>query len=317
MREDFTYPSADGKNNIHAIRWIPEGSPKAVLQIIHGMVEYVERYEDFAEYLCARGFLVTGEDHLGHGQSASDEDSLGYFGKGGNAYIIQDIHRLRGITSAEYPDIPYFMLGHSMGSFLLRQYLVEGEADAYAYGLAGAIVMGTGWQPEIALKLGTGLSGLMEMFRGDHHRSKLLEKVSLGSNNRKIKNPRTKDDWLSKDEKVVDDYSANPLCQFHFTTNAYYNMFKGMRKCQDRKLMQRIPEGFRMVLISGAEDPVGSYGDGVRKAYMVYLENSKADVDIKLYSDDRHEILNETNREEVYRDIEAWMCRGFEGPDEI
>lgn len=221
--------------------------------------------------------------------------------------MMEDIHRLRKMTTEEWPDIPYFMLGHSMGSFLLRQYLVEGEKAPYAEGLSGAIVMGTGWQPGIALKLGTALSGFAEMFRGDRHRSRLIEKMALGSNNRKIKNPRTKDDWLSKDTEVVDAYEENPLCQFHFTVNAYYNMFKGIRKCQDRQLMKRLPEKFPMLFISGAEDPVGNYGDGVRKAYMVYLENSAADVHIKLYEEDRHEILNETNREDVYSYLLTWL----------
>ena len=184
---------------------------------------------------------------------------------------------------------------------------MEGETAPYAEGLSGAVVMGTGWQPDIALKLGTTLSGFTEMFRGDRHRSRLIEKMALGSNNRKIKNPRTKDDWLSKDTDIVDAYEENPLCQFHFTVNAYYNMFKGIRKCQDRQLMKRLPEKFPMLFISGAEDPVGNYGDGVRKAYMVYLENSAADVHIKLYEEDRHEILNETNREDVYNYLLTWL----------
>ncbi len=307
MREDFTYPSSDGKNMIHGIRWTPEDKPIAVLQIVHGMVEFIARYEEFAEYLTRQGFAVVGEDHLGHGESAMSEEDLGYFGKGGNGFLMEDIHQLRKMTTEQWPDIPYFMLGHSMGSFLLRQYLVEGEKAPYAEGLSGAIVMGTGWQPDIALKLGTTLSGFAEMFRGDRHRSRLIEKMALGSNNRKIKNPRTKDDWLSKDTDVVDAYEENPLCQFHFTVNAYYNMFKGIRKCQDRQLMKRLPEKFPMLFISGAEDPVGNYGDGVRKAYMVYLENSAADVHIKLYEEDRHEILNETNREDVYNYLLTWL----------
>lgn len=221
MREDFTYPSSDGKNMIHGIRWTPEDKPIAVLQIVHGMVEFIARYEEFAEYLTRQGFAVVGEDHLGHGESAMSEEDLGYFGKGGNGFLMEDIHQLRKMTTEQWPDIPYFMLGHSMGSFLLRQYLVEGEKAPYAEGLSGAIVMGTGWQPDIALKLGTTLSGFVEMFRGDRHRSRLIEKMALGSNNRKIKNPRTKDDWLSKDTDVVDAYEENPLCQFHFTVNAY------------------------------------------------------------------------------------------------
>ena len=308
-REDFTYLSTNGTTQIHGIRWIPDGEPVAVLQLVHGMVEFIARYDNFAKYLCDNGFLVIGHDHLGHGQSVMSEEELGYFGKGGNAFLIGDIHRLREQTEAAYPGVPYFILGHSMGSFLVRQYLVEGEPEAYANGLTGAIAMGTGWQPNAALKMGKLVSGVAEMARGDHYRSKLIQNIVMGSYNHKIKNPRTKDDWLTKDTEIVDVYTNEPLCQFRFTTNAYYNMFKGIEKCQDRKLMKRLPEDFPLLLISGADDPVGNYGDGVRKAYMVYLENSPADVDIKLYEEDRHEILNETNRIEVFRDLKHWLMR--------
>ncbi len=309
MREDFTYPSTNGTTEIHGIRWIPEGKPIAILQLVHGMVEFIARYNDFAKYLCDSGFLVIGNDHLGHGQSVLTDEELGYFGKGGNAFLIGDIHRLREQTEASYPGVPYFILGHSMGSFLLRQYLVEGNPEAYANGLAGAIAMGTGWQPKAALKMGKLISGMTEMTRGDRYRSKLIQNMVMGSYNHKIKNPRTKDDWLTKDTAIVNAYVDEPLCQFRFTTNAYYNMFKGIEKCQDRELMKRLPEDFPLLLVSGADDPVGNYGDGVRKAYMVYLDNSSADVDIKLYEEDRHEILNETNREEVYQDLKTWMMR--------
>ena len=311
-KDEFYFPSKDGNTEIHTIEWKPEGEVRAVLQLCHGMVEYVDRYDEFARFLCEKGFYVVGNDHLGHGKSVQSKSEYGYFSdRYGNTCLIGDIHTLRQRIAAKYPDVPYFILGHSMGSFLLRQYLVEGEEAPYAEGLSGAVVMGTGWQPGIALKLGTTISGFTEMFRGDRHRSRLIEKMTLGSNNRKIKNPRTKDDWLSKDTDVVDAYEENPLCQFHFTINAYYNMFKGIRKCQDRQLMKRLPEKFPLLFISGAEDPVGNYGDGVRKAYMVYLENSAADVHIKLYEEDRHEILNETNREDVYNYLLTWLKNRF------
>lgn len=316
MREDFTYLSSDGKTSIHAIRWTPEGNPKGVLQIIHGMLEFIARYEPFAEFLCDHGYVVTGEDHLGHGQSVTGEEELGFFGKGGNAMMIADIHALRRITEEKYPGVPYLMLGHSMGSFLVRQYIVETGADddgdrkeVYAKGLAGAIAMGTGWQPEGTLRFAQFVSGVSEIAQGDHHRSKLLDKLVMGAYNRRIRNPRTKDDWLSKDEAVVDAYEAEPLCQFRFTVNAYYNMFKGMEICQDRDKMSSLPQGFPLLLISGSEDPVGNYGDGVRKTYMEYLHHSPANVFIKLYEDDRHEVLNETNRDVVYRDVLDWMNR--------
>ncbi|MEE0553485.1 MAG: alpha/beta hydrolase, partial [Clostridia bacterium] len=155
MREDFTYPSSDGKNMIHGIRWTPEDKPIAVLQIVHGMVEFIARYEDFAEYLTQQGFAVVGEDHLGHGESAMSEEDLGYFGKGGNGFLMEDIHQLRKMTTEQWPDIPYFMLGHSMGSFLLRQYLVEGEIPVFSDSVStNQVLISKALATKMKLKLG-------------------------------------------------------------------------------------------------------------------------------------------------------------------
>ena len=238
----------------------------------------------------------------------------GFFGKNGNAWVISDIHKLRTIMQAEYPDLPYLMLGHSMGSFLVRQYITENDAE-YARGLSGVVVMGTGWQPDavllagkiIAMILGTGKVG---------KRAKLIDGMSFGSYLKRIKNPRTISDWLTKDNDIVDKYRQTPWCTFHFTPNAYFHMFSGMLKAHDTKRMQKLPEGLPLLLTSGAEDPVGNWGEGVRKAYMVYLENSPCKVDIRLYEDDRHEILNETDREDVFRDLRAFFDNCLKGYEE-
>ena len=306
MKREFTYESTNGKNTIHGISWIPDEKPIAILQIVHGMVEFVDRYDDFAQFLASNGILVLGEDHLGHGASIQSEKELGYFGKDGNRFLIGDIHRLRLMAEGLHPGIPYFMLGHSMGSFLVRQYLTEGDTP-YAEGLAGAIIMGTGWQPHIALHLGKIITKLIGSFRGEFYRSRFIQNMAMGSYNKRIEQPRTKDDWLTRDEKIVDIYEQEPLCQFRFTTNAYYHMFCGIEKCQNTAAMRRIPENFPLLFVSGTDDPVGNYGEGVRKTFIKYQEHSKAITDIKLYESGRHEILNELNRAEVYQDLLDWM----------
>lgn len=313
-KENFTYESTNGRNTIHGICWMPEGEPIAILQIVHGMVEFIDRYDDFARFLTGQGILVVGEDHLGHGSSVQSEVELGYFGNEGNRYLMGDIHRLRLQTEASYPEVPYFMLGHSMGSFLLRQYLVEGETP-HAEGLSGAIIMGTGWQPSIALQMGKIISKIAEFFRGELYRSHFIQNMAMGAYNKRIQNPRTKDDWLTRDEKIVDAYEQEPLCQFRFTVNAYYQMFLGIEKCQDVKTMGRIPKDFPMLFVSGAEDPVGNYGEGVRKAFVKYQDYSNAVTDIKLYDSCRHEVLNELNRAEVYQDLLLWIqeCLSLKG----
>ena len=300
-KKEFYYPSVDGKTQIHAIRWEPEGQPKAILQIIHGMVEFIDRYDDFAKYLTEHGFLVCGEDHLGHGASVQSDEYHGFFGKNGNAWVIADIHQLRLKMTEEFPDTPYLMLGHSMGSFLVRQYITEKDGR-YAEGLKGVIVMGTGWVngPTLASgKLVARLSGIGKVAK----RAKMIDMMSFGSYLKKIDQPRTISDWLTKDEKIVDWYRSHPWCQFHFTPNGYFHMFSGMQKAHDVKRMKKLPEGLPILFASGAEDPVGNWGEGVRKAFMVYKENTGCKVDIRLYENDRHEILNETDREAVYKDM--------------
>ena len=305
VKKDFYYPSSDGQTRIHAISWEPEGTPKGIVQIVHGMVEYIGRYDEFARYLTEDGFLVCGEDHLGHGESVISDKYHGFFGKDGNSWVISDIHRLRQIMQEEHPDLKYLMLGHSMGSFLVRQYITEENCD-YAKGLSGVVVMGTGWQPDIVLRAGM-MVARMQGIDKIGVQSKMIEGMSFGQYLRKIPNARTISDWLTKDNDIVDRYRDDPYCTFHFTPNAFFHMFGGMIKAHDKKRMKNLPEGMPLLLTSGAEDPVGNWGEGVRKAYMVYLENTKCKVDIRLYDNDRHEILNETDRQTVFEDLRLFF----------
>ena len=304
-KTDFYYPSIDGKTKIHAIRWEPDGKPKAILQIIHGMVEFIDRYDDFATYLTEHGYLVVGEDHLGHGESVISDEHHGYFGADGNAWVIADIHQLRLMMHEEFPELPYLMLGHSMGSFLVRQYITE-KNGRYAEELAGVIIMGTGWQPKavmiaaknIARALGRKKIGV---------RAKLIDIMAFGTYLKRIPDAKTRQDWLTKDDEVVKWYRNEPWCTFHFSPNAYFHMFDGMIKAHNIKRMRNLPEGLPLLFTAGAEDPVGSYGEGVRKAFMVYSDNTGCDVDIKIYGNDRHEILNELDKERVYEDMKDFL----------
>lgn len=307
-KEERTFPSQDGRTAIHVWRWLPDGEPKAVLQIVHGMVEFAGRYSEFASYLTDHGYAVVGNDHLGHGESVVTEEDYGYFGPDGNAHVLADIHTLRRMTQEEFAGIPYLMLGHSMGSFLVRQYIAEQEeGGVYAEGLAGVIVMGTGWQPAPLLSLGRFLCNAIGLLRGPRHRSGLVNAMVFGANNKKFKPARTGNDWLSKDEAAVDHYNEEDWCGFVFTVNAYSNMFKGIGICQDRARMRRLPASLRLFFVSGAEDPIGNFGEGVRKTYMEYSENTPCALDIRLYENDRHEILHETDRDKVYADLLEWL----------
>lgn len=302
-KQEFTYLSANGKTQIHAIEWIPDGEVKAVLQISHGMVEYIDRYDDFAKYLTENGFYVVGNDHLGHGASVNSDDEHGFFGDpNGNGWVIRDIQKLREMTEEKYPEKPYFMLGHSMGSFLLRQYLTR-----FGKGLSGAIIMGTGQQPSGVLRLGKTICRSIAAFRGWTYRSSFVNNMAFGSYNKQFEPARTPFDWLSRDEKNVDKYMADPWCTFMFTVNAYYQMFNGIERAQDPKNIAKIPKDLPVLFVSGQDDPVGAQGKGVEEVFAAYKNAGIQNLSKKLYPGYRHEILNELEKETVYADLLEWM----------
>ncbi len=304
MRDEFYFPSKDGNTEIHTIEWKPEGEVKAVLQICHGMVEYIRRYDEFARFLCDRGYYVVGNDHLGHGKSVQAKSEYGFFNeKYGNACVLGDMHTLRQRTARKYPGVPYFMLGHSMGSSLLRQYI-----QMYGNGLSGAVLMGvTSDQKKAALLFGKRLCRVMAAFRGWHYRSKMVDKMVVGPYNKKFKPAHTRADWITSDREQLDAYVSDPLCSFMFTVNAYYNVFSGMIGMQRKESVYMIPKGLPILFMSGAEDPVGDFGKGVRKIYEKYRAAGIRDVTLRLYTGDRHEILNETDRDQVYADLLEWF----------
>jgi alpha-beta hydrolase superfamily lysophospholipase len=285
------------------MRWIPEGEVKAVLQIVHGMSEHIERYRSFANYMADRGILVVGHDHLGHGESIESEKDLGYFAdENGNAHLIGDIQKVVRLTKRNYKKIPYILLGHSMGSFLARQYLCVHGTE-----LDGAIICGTGYHPKAVAKLGMRVASSEARMHDWHYRSKLLHWMSFGSYNAKFRPARTDSDWLCSDEKIVDAYISDPKCGFPFTVNGYYNMFLGISKIMSSSCLERMPKSLPVILIAGEQDPVGDSGKGVRKVESLFRKYGMQNVVCRLYPDSRHELLNEHGREQVYADLIQWM----------
>lgn len=302
-KNEFYFKSCDGVTRIHAAEWIPDGEAVAVLQICHGMTEHIMRYGEFAEYLADRGFYVTGHDHLGHGKSVQDEDCYGYFHETkGNRCVIGDIHKLRWRTERRYPDVPYFMLGHSMGSFLLRQYLM-----GHSEGLSGAIIMGTGYHGKAELTLGRALCRAVAAARGWRHRSEIINAIGFGGFNRRFSPCETEKDWLTTDTEKRDAYIRDPYCNFTFTVNGYYHMFGGMRYLEKRENIEKIRKDLPLLFTSGQDDPVGGFGKGVKRVYDRYVDAGIENVEMRLYEGDRHEILNERDRDRIYEDCYMWM----------
>ena len=303
-RVELIYKSRDGVTQIHATQWLPEErTPKAVLQIIHGMKEFVDRYDSFARYIADRGFIVVGEDHLGHGKTAISSKDLGYFApEDSETILIKDVHRLKKIIQAENPGLPYFLYGFSMGSFMARKYLTM-----YGEGIDGAIIGGTGWKSEALLDFGIGMTTFLTGIKGGRYRSAKVENLAMGNYNYRISNPRTTADWLCTVDSVVDKFQANPKCTFKFTVNAYNALFKIIKYVQDPRNIKRIPPELPVMFMAGLEDPVGDYGEGVKKAVEQYLVNGMQNVSIKLYEGMRHEIHNEERKHIVYLDILEWL----------
>ena len=256
--KEFFYLSADGRTQIRAACWEPPCAPRAILQFVHGMYEHMGWYDPFARWLAAQGFLVVGNDHLGHGLSVAGEENRGFFAQpNGNGCVLQDIHTLRTLTQKNHPQLPYFILGHSMGSFLTRQYI-----QRHGQGLAGAILMGTGSQSALTLLAARTIARLSACAKGWQSRSALLDKLTTGGFNRRFQPVKTGYEWITSDEEIAASYGRDPLRCFRFTVNAYDNMFVSIGEAQSARRMKGIPKSLPLLLISGECDPVGGFGKG-------------------------------------------------------
>ena len=298
-------PSSRPGATLNVLLCLPEGRPRAVLQMTHGMVEYIGRYEQLACWLADRGVAAVGHDHLGHGGSVVSREEYGYFGRpDGNRLLLDDIHRVTRWAKAlpELEGLPWFLLGHSMGSFYVRQYLCE-----YGGELQGAILMGTGWQPRAAARAGRALCHLLAAFHGWRYRSKLVDSMAFGSYNRSFRPARTSKDWLNRDEKEVDRYLSEERCSFRFTLNGYDSLFTALERLCDKELLARAPKDLPVLFLSGDDDPVGDRGRGVQKAAQSLRDAGMRRVEVKLYPGAWHELLVELNRQEVFADIGSFI----------
>lgn len=304
MKEVYI-PSTNNRNQLHVAIWEPERETKAILQISHGMVEYIVRYDDFAKHLNQQGILVIGNDHLGHGQSVLDESEFGYFGKEKGSAVVDDLYEVTKYAKKQYGEnIPYFLMGHSMGSFMARRYLMS-----YGEKITGAIISGTGYKAVPVLDAALFFTAVTKFFHGERYRSPFLKWLAFHTYNRKIADVKTENDWLTRDEAVVAAYNENPYCKFSFTVNGYETLFGAIKYIQKQNNWEKTPKQLLILMIAGEEDPVGSYGKDVKKVYKKYQQMGCSHIELRLYKDDRHELVNELDREAVYADISQWILR--------
>ena len=304
IASEFYFPSSDGRTLIHVNQWTPLGGPVAgVVQIAHGVAEYGARYEPFARFLCGHGFAVVANDHLGHGKSLVEGSPMVYFGdENGWRHAVEDMEELRRRTAKVFPGVPYFLFGHSMGSFLSRTHLIR-----YPGRLDGCVLCGTGHMSP-ALIAGGKLIADREIRRlGRKAYSAKADQLAFGAYNKPFAPNRTRFDWISASEANVDAYIADPLCGGDTTLGLFRDMLGGLGIITKQANIERMDKDLPVLFIAGDQDPVGEMGKGVRRAYQAFRKAGVRDVSIKLYHGLRHEILNEASRRYVYQDVLDWL----------
>lgn len=305
--DTFTLSRPDGAT-IHVYQWLPAGEPTAIVQIAHGMAEHAGRYERFAQALTDAGYAVYAEDHRGHGRTG-EAATLGYFADDdGWGKIVEDMDAVTRHAVAEHPGLPVVLFGHSMGSFLARDYVVR-----HGGGLSAAIICGTAGDPGMLGKVGAKIAAVESRVRGRRHPSGLMTKLTFGSYNAAFKPTRTDFDWLSRDETEVDKYVADPLCGFLCTSGFFGDLLGGLTRVNSDAVMSGIPADLPLLLISGTQDPVGGkQAAGVNSVADQLRRSGVVDLTVKLYPEARHELLNETNRDDVTADVLAWIAQRLE-----
>ena len=302
---EFTFLSTDGKTQLHGMRWEPEGgSVRAVLQICHGVAEHIARYDAFARYLNGLGIAVVGHDHLGHGLSLPEGGTPVYFGAG-NTWntVVDDIYVLHQRIRLWYPDVPLCIMGHSMGSFLTRTYLIR-----YPGTVKAAVIMGTGWQSKAVIAGGMAVAKAVGAVVGENGTSDLVTNLAFGAYNKLFAPNRTSCDWLSADEGNVDTYMADPLCGADATVGLFRQMLLGIRFNQKLSNLRQMDPRIPVLFVAGEKDPVGDCGNGVRRTYQEFRRAGVQDCTLKLYPGLRHEILNEkAQQQQIFEDIGQWL----------
>jgi len=313
VKNEFILPSRDKRTALHAVEWLPEGRTRAVLQISHGVSEYILRYGDFAEFLTARGFAVVGNDLPGHGQSVSQGEPRLYFGPAGSwDTVVDDIYELHRMESQKFSGLPYFLLGHSMGSFLVRTYLIR-----YPGTVDGAILMGTGHMSPALVAGGRAIAAAESRRVGEKNSSPTIQKLAFETYNKVFAPNRTAFDWVSSDDSTVDGYVSDPYCGENPSVGLFREMLRGIAFITRQRNVERMNRNTPVLFVSGGEDPVGERGKGVRRAYQSFHRAGVRDLTVKLYPGARHEILNDTCRMEVYGDLVAWLLARLPIPAEV
>ena len=309
VKNEFYYLSADNKTQIHAVKWKPEKEIIGVIQIAHGVTEHILRYEQFAKFFTQKGFVVVGNDHLGHGTSIAKNSKPMYFGpKNSWNFVVQDIETCRKMTKEKYSDIPYVLLGFSLGSFLVRTYLIDYAKEP----IDASIIMGTGYIPNFKIAIAKMIANNETKKVGEENTSPVIKSLTFETYNKLFKPNRTECDWLCSNEKAIDEYLADPLRGKNYSAGLFIELLSGMQYTSNLKNIKKMNKKIPIFLLSGDKDPVGEFGKGVIKTFDILRKAAIENVDIKLYKDLRHDILHEENRNNIYADIYNWLEKNID-----
>ncbi|MBQ8147526.1 MAG: alpha/beta hydrolase [Lachnospiraceae bacterium] len=302
--EELSFKSADEVTTIHGYCWKPEGRPKAIVHICHGMVEYIERYNELAEFLCEKGYVVYGADTLGHGKSVVNKNCFGYFGEhNGNWKLLSDMVLLQGMAKRNYPGIPYYMIGHSFGSLMVREF-VERFPDS----VNGMVLLGTMYKNNLTALAGKLLCmGVATVKKeGYRYRSSLVNDIAVGGYDKRFEDENLRNSWLTSKREVVNEYNSIPECNFMFTVGAYRDMTTAMLESNSKKNLERIGKEMPILIMAGGQDPVGDFGKEPKRLYKKY-KSLDLDCRIRIYKESRHELVNDVDKEQVFKDLLKWL----------
>lgn len=296
------YPSADGNHTVAAYLYtMPDVPVRAVLQLSHGMCEYVERYRHMAAWFAARGIAFAGNDHLGHGATAQQGEHGHYGEPGGREHLLNDLHAMNQQLHERFPGLPVIFYGHSMGSFYARWY-----AEVFPESIDLLVLSGTAG-PSVINTLGKWLAALTARIRGPRYVSDLIVQMSFGQYCKRIENPATPHDWLTRDPAVPAVYGKDPLCMFRFTASTYREMLTVLCHVSTKRWAKAMPKALPVLLVSGDGDPVGDYGAGVRAVWAMLGDAGVQDLTCQIWEGGRHEMHNETNKEDVFDYVLTWI----------
>ncbi|MBQ3543745.1 MAG: alpha/beta fold hydrolase [Lachnospiraceae bacterium] len=315
IEKEYSFLSNNKYSDIYVKMWIPKGEIKAILQLSHGMNEHMGRYDEFANYLAGNGIMVVGNDHMGHGNSVITPDDYGYFAipviggtkKQREKYsssnlAVMDMYQITKTVKKHYPNIPYYLLGHSMGSMLSQRYAMQ-----YGKEIDGLLLTGIVYVDKNLLIPGKLICKLIATIKGERHRSEFFNNLIFGKFLSRIKKPKTKYDWICTDDNEVDKFINDDKCKFRFTMNGFETLISTLQFIQDERNLKKIPKNLNVFMISGSEDPCGNYGKYLCELYDIYKYFGIEDVSKKLYKDCRHELVNERIKYEMFEDVKTWI----------